>query len=303
MNYSSRHHNYYSAWQYVTKSDDMYVESADHPDLKNSSEPRTSSASRAKRSNKGLRKGKQCRDVDGDEESDEEMEDTESPSTSRKRKRKRLSAFEVSEIIVDKKVKSLVELQALAYEQKKEGKPDLAEFLVNRTPRAVADVLNSAWEIENAQEKLARSKKTRMQLLEEAREKECVEGCNGQWQICAAEILSNNCVSLQVFRDAVCDLLMKGRGKYRNIMITGNANCGKTFLLNPLTHIYNTFCNPASGSFAWVGVENAECIFLNDFRWSPHVTYTVARFVTDAGRSCSAFTGSKNAVCKGHFTK
>ena len=140
VNYSSRHHNYYSAWQYVTKSDDMYVESADHPDLKNSSEPRTSSASRAKLSNKSSRKGKQCRDVD-DEESDEEMEDTESPSTSRKRKRKRLSAFEVSEIIVDKKVKSLVELQALAYEQKKEGKTDLAEFLVIRTPRAVAEVV------------------------------------------------------------------------------------------------------------------------------------------------------------------
>ena len=76
VNYLRRHHNYYSAWQYyVTKSDDMYVESADHPDLKNSSEPRTSSASRAKRSNKGSRKGKQCRDVD-DEESDEVMEDT-----------------------------------------------------------------------------------------------------------------------------------------------------------------------------------------------------------------------------------
>ena len=121
VNYSTRHHNYYSAWQYVTKSDDMHVGSADHPDFKNSSESQTSPASRAKHSNKGSRKGKQCRDVD-DEESDEEMEDTELPSTSRKRKRKRLSAFEVSQIIVEKKVKSLVELQALAYEQKRRGK-------------------------------------------------------------------------------------------------------------------------------------------------------------------------------------
>ena len=88
---------------------------------------------------------------------------------------------------------------------------------------------------------------------------------------CAEEILANNQVPLQVFRDAVCDPLIEGRGKYRNIMITGNANCGKTFLLNPLTLIFNTFCNPASGSFAWVGVQNAECIFLNDFRWSPQV--------------------------------
>ena len=54
-------------------------------------------------------------------------------------------------------------------------------------------------------------------------------------------------------------------------MITGNANCGKTFLLNQLNLIFNTFCNPASGSFAWFGVQNAECILLNDFRWSPQV--------------------------------
>ena len=81
-------------------------------------------------------------------------------------------------------MKSLVELQALAHQQKKEGKTDLVEFLVNRTPRAVADILNTAWEIENAAKKLARFKKTRLQLLQEAKEKECTEGCDGLWKIC-----------------------------------------------------------------------------------------------------------------------
>ena len=42
-------------------------------------------------------------------------------------------------------------------------------------------------------------------------------------------------------------------------------------MLNPLTSIYDTFCNPASTSFAWVGAEDVECIFLNDFRWSQQV--------------------------------
>ena len=187
------------------------------------------------------------------------------------RKRKRLTTFKVTEIIAEKNVKSLVELQALAHQQKKEDKTDLAEFLVNHTPREVTDMLNTAWEIENAADIPARSKKTHIELLQEVKEKECTEGCDGLWKICAEEILANNQVPLQVFRDAVCDLLIKGRGKYRNIMITGNANCSKTFLLNLLTLIFNTFCNPASGSFAWVGVQNAECIFLNDFRWSPQV--------------------------------
>ena len=52
-------------------------------------------------------------------------------------------------------------------------------------------------------------------------------------------------------------------------MIVGPANCGKTFIFNPLTSIFQTFCNPGSGSFAWVGVDKAECIFFNDFQWSP----------------------------------
>ncbi|KAJ8021669.1 hypothetical protein HOLleu_38941 [Holothuria leucospilota] len=36
----------------------------------------------------------------------------------------------------------------------------------------------------------------------------------------------------------------------------------------PLTVIYEVFSNPATNTFAWVRVEKAEVIFLNDFRWS-----------------------------------
>ena len=67
------------------------------------------------------------------------------------------------------------------------------------------------------------------------------------------KILANNQVPLQVFHDTVCDLLIKGKGKYQNIIITGNANCGKTFF-NPLTLIFDTFCNPASGALLGLGL-------------------------------------------------
>ena len=200
---------------------------------------------------------------------EDEDEEGERP-TARKRK-KRLTAFEVSQIMVEGNIKNLIELQALALEQKEEGKTDLAEFLVNRTPRAVADMMQSTWEIEEAKAKLERAKKTRMELLQEARRSECAKGCNGDWLSCAEEILHNNGLSVEYFGEVVRDLLSKGRGKFRNIMLTGPANCGKTFLLNPLTLIFNTFCNPASGTFAWIGAETAECIFLNDFRWCPQL--------------------------------
>ena len=58
----------------------------------------------------------------------------------------------MSEIIVKKNVKLLVELQALAHQQKKEDKAHLVESLVNRQPRVVTDILNAAWETENAAE-------------------------------------------------------------------------------------------------------------------------------------------------------
>ena len=40
-------------------------------------------------------------------------------------------------------------------------------------------------------------------------------------------------------------------------------------LLSPLKCIYRAFCNPATGTFAWVGEEQAEIIMLNDFQWNP----------------------------------
>ena len=78
-------------------------------------------------------------------------------------------------------------------------------------------------------------------------------------------------MSREAFSQAVKDLLEKGRGKFRNILIKGPANTGKTFLLNPLNVVYRSFSNPATSTFAWVGAEKAEVIFLNDFRWNPQI--------------------------------
>ena len=119
----------------------------------------------------------------------------------------------------------------------------------------------------SAQEKLNRSEKSRIEILE-ATQGECVSGCDRQWHSCALEVLEKNGICKQAFTNSIKELLEKGRSKFRNLMICGPANSAKTFILNPLTSIYDTFCNPASSSFAWVGAQDAECIFLNDFRWS-----------------------------------
>ena len=56
VHYSNVHHNYFSAWQYVTKSDKVYEESEGHPDLRNGYRPRTNNASVSKRNIRCKRK-------------------------------------------------------------------------------------------------------------------------------------------------------------------------------------------------------------------------------------------------------
>ena len=85
--------------------------------------------------------------------------------------------------------------------------------------------------------------------------------------MCTGSLRLNN-VHPFVFAAAIRELLEKGRGKFRNILIVGPSNCGKTFLLTQINKIFKTFQNPATPSYAWLGVEYAEVIFLNDFRWS-----------------------------------
>ena len=121
---------------------------------------------------------------DGTEDINSDIEGSvseEDQKSSRNKRKKHLSPFELSELIVQKGIKNRTELLAFANKQKMEGKFDVAEFIVNRGPRVVAEVLTTGWEMRTAQEKLDRSKKSRIQILEEAEQGECVTGCEGQW--------------------------------------------------------------------------------------------------------------------------
>ena len=101
-----------------------------------------------------------------------------------------------------------------------------------------------------AQEKLDRAKKSRLEILEEASQGECAAGCNGQWLTCATEVLEQNGIRKEIFTTAIKDLLQNGRSKFRNVMICGPANSGKTFLLslqNILQSGLHLICLGASG--------------------------------------------------------
>ena len=176
-----------------------------------------------------------------------------------------------SEGIQSRKIESRLELVALAVTQSREGNVALANFVANRGQKAVSEALSLAKEFSEAEERLARSKKSRVQILRSAYQGTCTQRCQGEWYLSAVRLLEGHGILLTTFATAIYTALEKGRGKYQNIYIHGPANTGKTFILSPLKEVYNAFCNPATGSFAWMGVDDAEIILLNDFRWNPKI--------------------------------
>ncbi len=136
----------------------------------------------------------------------------------------------------------MFQLVCLAVEQNREGKSALTEFIANENSK-VDEALAVAKEFSEAKVKFLRSK------------------TSGE-----KEIASKFVIGRGLKHTVLYIALKKSRGKYRNVFIHGPANSGKTFILSPLKVIYETFCNPATGTFAWLGAEEAEVIFLNDFK-------------------------------------
>ena len=176
-------------------------------------------------------------DGEGEEDEERQQGDGRSRMTGKnvskisvKRKRsKRLSCYEVSNIILEKKIQNRTEILVLASAQKAEGKTDLAEFVMNRGNRAVEECISTAWEMEKASDVLQRRKLTRVQILEKCLQDPCTAECDGRWAVCAQQLLAWNHVPIEVFTEAVRNLLEQGSGKFRNILIKGPANTGKTF--------------------------------------------------------------------------
>lgn len=59
----------------------------------------------------------------------------------------------------------------------------------------------------------------------------------------ALQVLSNNGVHPYVFAEAFRSLLVKRRGKFRNVMVCGPETFGKTFLVRSLSKLFSFFLN------------------------------------------------------------
>ena len=145
--------------------------------------------------------------------------------------------------------------------------------MFSRTQKSLGELVSKAWLLKTAPTSLALENISRIEKVRNAAAQNCTEGCNGSWLQCALEVLTLNGIQPATFAGNIRELLVNGRGKFRNVMIYGPSNCAKTFMLRPLTSIFQDrlFDNPANDKYAWVGADEAEVILLQDFRFSKEV--------------------------------
>ena len=88
-------------------------------------------------------------------------------------------------------------------EQSREGKHSLAQFIANRGNKAVDEAIELAKEFSQAESIYLRSKKTRIQLLEEETTRQCVNGCEGRWLVAASQLLQRHGIMKEEFCNAI----------------------------------------------------------------------------------------------------
>lgn len=255
LHFSSKHYGYVAAYRYVCKEKDQteVLHSPNHTNMESIGSPRTKKAMHVSSSSSARRKH-------STEDNGQQREFV---------KRKRLSNSDVAEFMVSNNIRKESELMAVALQRSQNGEKDLHAFILNKTPKALAELIQTTWKVQEAPATVEREASCRISLIREAAAKEC--DCNGEWMRCSREILAKNHINAFVFASALRQCFIKGRKKNTNVLLVGPTNCGKSFLLNPVELIFQTFVKPATSRYAWVGLDECEVAYLNDFRWTPEI--------------------------------
>ena len=215
---------YYDAFTYVAKQDPHYIKSEGHPPLDNS--PLTRKAVQHRRRSRvpspaGASSHTQQK---GKEES--------------KKKKPRLDANQLFQLVIDNDIKTDIELCAMSKVQFDEGKSDLNRYIMTNSEKNRTEMIKTAWKINNSKDIMARANKSRMQLLQDAKSFNHASDCvDNRWLTSALEVLQMNNIDSAKFTSDVRELLEHGRGKGRCLMIYGDTNRAKSFILMPLRFI------------------------------------------------------------------
>ena len=188
-------------------------------------------------------------------------------------KPKKMTKLSVVDIITKEGLETDDELLLHASVMRKEDKEDAAllEYLIKLGEKGRGDLLKDARKLASAEQNVKLSKTKRVEVVQEVlRDGSCSCPQRGLWLTLAMEICELNNIPHQDLGFAIHDLLDVGRKKHKNLLLFGESNCAKTFLLDPLSLIFvNTFHTPPSSTFGWLDADRAQVIYLNDYRWKP----------------------------------
>ena len=76
----------------------------------------------------------------------------------------------------------------LALRRSENGDNDLHAFILNRTAKALEDLIETTWMVQDAPKVAERESKSRIGIIEETAKGTCQ--CKGEWLRCAKEVLS-----------------------------------------------------------------------------------------------------------------
>lgn len=132
--------------------------------------------------------------------------------------------------VVENDIKNDTQLISVPNQRQAENQPDLFNFILNKSSKALSELISVTWKMHSAPKAIERQQKCRLDVVVEKSNTTCVDECNGTWLVCARQVLRNNSINIYVFADALRECLKHGPKKNNNILLTGP----KSFLLNPV---------------------------------------------------------------------
>ena len=182
----------------------------------------------------------------------------------------KLSHLQMYDIFLQKGVTDEDGAWTLAAEMASVGERGLMSSLLEL--KDVGSFIAKVTAAKDAKVRARRREVGRLGLLVEATNTNCVCTPSGRWKELAVDTLGkNNCRGL--FCAAMYKALLEGRKKGNNVFLLGPTNAGKSFLVKPLSLIYNVYTIPDGGSYQLESILDKELVFLNDFEWDTKETW------------------------------
>ena len=201
VNFSSKHCGYIAAYRYVCKDKTTQdvLHSPNRVNLVKLGSPRTKNAIKQFSTNAEKRRFTVAKKA-----SDSETQVKKAKVT----KPERLSNTDVSEFLLKHNIKT--ELMVIAKRRPDDCEKDIYNFIVNKTQKALSELVSTTWKIQNAPAIVECNSKSRIEILNEYVNTACVENCNGEWFLCVRKVLKNNSINLYVYAKVIGQCLKNG---------------------------------------------------------------------------------------------